>query len=97
MINVWPVVRILSDTEIPSQSGPESNVNEEVLNIRQIFKAGASSSDGLMSYQDTHCARVLLSSPEMQLMHSTSLANWAGKIKYFPSYLYMYVLGENLE
>ena len=33
-----------------SQSGPESDGNELVLRIPQISKAGASSSDGLMSY-----------------------------------------------
>ncbi len=42
--------RTLSDATNPGKSGPGSNGNEGVLHISQIFNAGTSLSDGLMSY-----------------------------------------------
>ena len=46
-------------------SWPESNGNEGVLHISQIFKAGASPSDYLMSYPDSRWSQSY-SSAEMQ-------------------------------
>ena len=40
----------LSGTITPGQSWTRSNGNEEVLDITQSSRAGASSSDGLLSY-----------------------------------------------
>ena len=44
-IFVWPIGGTLKGITSPGQSGPESNGNEEVVHIPQIFKAGASPSD----------------------------------------------------
>ena len=48
--SIRPIDKILSGATNPGQSEPRSNDIEEVLHIPQIYKAGASSSDGLMSY-----------------------------------------------
>ena len=48
--SIWTINRRLSCTTTPEQSGPKSNGIEGVLHIPQIFKAGASLSDGLLSY-----------------------------------------------
>ena len=48
--SIWPIDRTLSGATIPGLSGAVSNGNERVLHIPEIYKAGASSSDGLMSY-----------------------------------------------
>ena len=42
----------LSGVTTLGESETGSNGNERVLHIPQISKAGASASDGLMSYQD---------------------------------------------
>ena len=52
--------------------GPRSNVNEGILHILQIFKTGASKTDGLMSYLG-HSSRVSYPSAENQSVYSTSL------------------------
>ena len=50
----------LSGATIPSQSGPGSNSNERVLRIRQSSNiTGTSSSDCLVSYQETPYGEVL--------------------------------------
>ena len=43
-------IMTLSCDTTPSQSGPESNGNEEVIHIHQMPKAGASPLNCLMSY-----------------------------------------------
>ena len=48
--STWPIDRTLSGATTPGQSGLGSEGNEGVLHIPQISKAGASPSDGLMSY-----------------------------------------------
>ena len=48
--SIWPIDRTLSGATSPGQSEPESNDNERVLHILQIFKAGTLSSDGLIPY-----------------------------------------------
>ena len=73
--SIWPIDRTLSDATSPSQSGPGSNGNEEVLHIPQISKAGALLSDGLMSYPG-HSGESYLSA-DMQLVYSTVPAEWA--------------------
>ena len=45
--SIWHIDRTLSGAITLGQSGPRTNSNEGLL---QIFKAGASQSDGLMSY-----------------------------------------------
>ena len=40
----------LSDASTSGQIVPDNNSNEEALHILHIFKAGASPSDGFMSY-----------------------------------------------
>ena len=61
--SIWLINRALLGTTTPSQSGPGSDDNKEVLRIPQISKAAASPSNGLMSYQDTR--------------YSTTWAEWA--------------------
>ena len=56
---IWPIDRTLSGTTTPGQSGPESNSKEKVLHIPQSSRAGALSSDYLMSYQDIRWGGVL--------------------------------------
>ena len=48
--SIWPIDRIQSDATTPCKSGPGCNGNEGVFHISQIFKAGTTPSDGLMSY-----------------------------------------------
>ena len=48
--SIWLTDGNLSYATTPGQSGPESNGNEGVLHLPQIFKAGALPSDSLMSY-----------------------------------------------
>ena len=48
--SIWPIDKTLSGATISGQGGPASNVNEGVLHIPQIYKAGALLFDGLMSY-----------------------------------------------
>ena len=67
----------LSGATIPGQSGPESNGNEGVVRIPQSSSiAGASPSDRLVSYQDTHYP-----SAEKQLVYSSTPADWAMKFR----------------
>ena len=78
---MWPIDRALSGATIPGQSGPGSNVNEGVLHIPQISKAGASPSDCLELYPDTLWG----SSPsaEIQSVYSTALPEWVETIAGF--------------
>ena len=48
--SIWPIDRTLLGATTPGQSEPGSNSNEGVLRIPQISKAGASPTDGLISY-----------------------------------------------
>ena len=48
--SIWPTDRTLSGATTLGQSRPESNGNEEGLHVSQSSRAGASLSDGLMSY-----------------------------------------------
>ena len=48
--SIWSINRTLSGATNPGQSGSENNGNERVLHFPQIFKAGASPSDDLVSY-----------------------------------------------
>ena len=48
--SIWPIDKSLSGATTPDQSGPGSDSNEGVLRIFPISKAGASESDGLISY-----------------------------------------------
>ena len=58
--SIWPIERTLSGATTPSQSGPGSEGNEEVLCILQRSNiTGASPSDFLVSYQDTFVGGVL--------------------------------------
>ena len=50
--SIRPIDRTLSDATTLGQSVPGSNINEVVLHILQITKAGASPSDCLMSYPE---------------------------------------------
>ena len=50
-INNWPLDETLTDTTTPGQSGPGSNVNE-VFQIPQSSRTGASPSYGLVSYSE---------------------------------------------
>ena len=47
--SIWPIDGTLSGLTTLSQSGPESNSNEEVLQISQSSRTWASPSDGLVS------------------------------------------------
>ena len=48
--SIWPIDRSLSGPTTPSQSGPGSNGNKEVLHIPQISNSGSLPLDGLKSY-----------------------------------------------
>ena len=48
--SIWHIDRTLSGVITPGSDWPETNGNEGVLHIPEISKAGASLSDGLMSY-----------------------------------------------
>ena len=63
----------------PTQSGPASSGNKEVLYILQNSRVGVSPSNGLMSYS-RHSLWVCgggYSSAEMQSVYSTVPADWA--------------------
>ena len=52
--SIWPIDRTLADATTLGQSGSESNGNKGVLRIPQSSSiTGISSSDRLVSYQDT--------------------------------------------
>ena len=74
--SIWPLDRALSNATTPGQSKPGSNGNEGVLHISQISKAGASSSESLMSHPghlwDWY------PSAKMQSMCYAAPADWAG-------------------
>ena len=55
--SISPRDRTLSGTTTPGQSGARSNDNKEVFHIPQSSKAGASRSDGLISYPG-HSAKI---------------------------------------
>ena len=48
--SIWPIHGTLTGTSNLSQSGPESNCSEGVLQIPQSSNTGASPSDSLLSY-----------------------------------------------
>ena len=48
--SIWPIDKTLSGVTTLGQSKPDSDGNEGILHIPQISKAGALSSDSLMSY-----------------------------------------------
>ena len=84
--SIWPIDRTLSSATISGQSGFGNNGNEGVLHIPQISKTGASSSEGLISYQDTRWKlEGLTPSEEMQLVYSNATANWAVFLNYMIS------------
>ena len=64
------------------QSGPESNGNEGILHIPQIFNAGALPSDGLISYSahSYFFGGGSYPSAEMQSVYSTVQADWASHL-----------------
>ena len=68
--SIWLIDRALSGATTPGQSD-----NEEVLHISQIPKAGASRSDGLMSYPGHSWGTY--SSAEIQSVYFTALVDWA--------------------
>ena len=45
--SIFSIDRILSGATMAGQSGPGSNVNEDVLHIPQNSRAAASTSDGI--------------------------------------------------
>ena len=57
--SIWPIDRTLSGATTPGQGGSGSNGNEKALYIPQISNAGASPSEGLMSYPGHSLGRVL--------------------------------------
>ena len=68
--SIQPNDRALSSTTIPSQSGPGSNGNEEMLCIPQSSSiTETSSSDCLVSYPGNSLGRALV--------YSTAPAKWA--------------------
>ena len=70
--------RTLSGATNLGQSGPGKDSNEGLLCIPQSSSiTGASSSDYLMSYQDTRWEVEFYSSAEKQSVFSTAPANWA--------------------
>ena len=76
--SIWLIDRTLSGAIIPGQSWPWSNGNEEVFHIPQSSKAGASPSNGLVSYSGhLFCGGGSYSSEEMQLVYSTTPADLA--------------------
>ena len=59
--SIWPIDRTLSGATIPSQSGPGSNGNKEVLHVPQSSSiTEASPSDCLVSYQGHSLVGVFL-------------------------------------
>ena len=77
VFSTWPIDRTLPGVSTPGQREPESNVDEEVLRIPQISKAGGTSSDGLMSYLGHSLLRVgSYPSAEMQWVSSTAATLW---------------------
>ena len=77
--SIWPIDRTLSGVTTLGQSETGSNDNEGVLHFPQISKAGASSSDDLMSYP-RHLLGGGHPTAEMQSVYSTATADWAIKI-----------------
>ena len=57
--SIWPIDRTLSGATTPGWSGPGNNGNEVVLLIPQIFKAGVTPTDSLMSYLEHSLVMVL--------------------------------------
>ena len=76
--SIWSIDRTLLGATTLGQSGPGSHSNEGVLHILQISKAGASPSDGLMSYPGhSLMGEGSYSSAEMQSVCSKASAKWA--------------------
>ena len=80
--SIRPIDRILLCATMLGQSGPGRNSNEGELYIPQILRAGASPSDGLMSYPGHSCVcggGYLFA--EMLSVYSTAPANWGWRRK----------------
>ena len=76
--SIWLIDRTLSGVTTPSQCGPGSDGNEEVLHISQSFSiTEALASDCLMSYP-WHSLKGSYVTAEMQLVYSTAPVNRAG-------------------
>ena len=79
--SIWPIDRTLSSATTPSQSGPGSNGNEVVLYIPQSSSiAETSTSDCLVLYPGHSLMGGSYPSAEVQLVYSTTPANWAKTI-----------------
>ena len=74
--SIWCIHRILSGATTPSQSGPGSDGNKEILCILQNSSmTGASPSDCLVSYVG-HLLGESYPSAEMQSVYSLAPADW---------------------
>ena len=74
----WSIDRALSGATTPGQNEPGSDGNERVLLIPQSScNTGTSSSDYLVSYQDTRLGWGSYSSAEVQSVYSTAPSIWA--------------------
>ena len=86
MSKVYLTHRVQSGATTSGESRTESNNNEGVLNIAQIFKIGASPSEGLMSYAGHLLVWGLTPSAEMPSVNSTAPADWAEMIKEYSTF-----------
>ena len=79
--SIWPIDKTLSGATTTSQSGPESDGNEEILRIPQSSSiTGISPSDYLVSYPG-HSLGESYPPAEMQSVYSTTPINWANQMK----------------
>ena len=69
--SIWHIDRTLSGATTQSQSRPESNGHEGVLNILQSSTTWASPSDSLVSYPGHLLGRDISFYEEMQSAYST--------------------------
>ena len=75
--SIWPIDRTLSGATTSGLSKPGSNVNERVLHIFQIFKAGVKLSDCLVSYPGHSLEGVLpLCRDAISVFYSPSWLEW---------------------
>ena len=87
----------LSSATIPCQSGPESNGNEGVLHILRSSRiTSVSPSDFLMSYPGHSLVGGSYLSAEMQLVYSTSPADWAAVLWGLNSFLLQFGIWDKL-
>ena len=78
--SIWPIGKTLSGAPTLGKSRPRSNGNERVLRIPQSSNDGASPSDFLLSYQDTHWVGGILISPQRRNRCILQPSNWLGSI-----------------